>query len=50
MKHNIAIAAAALLGSANAAVHHMKLEKVPLETQFVGLQNIHRNSNHWQAI
>lgn len=28
------IAASALLGSATAGVHHMKLEKIPLEQQF----------------
>lgn len=31
---NTLIAASALLGSASAGVHHMKLEKVPLEQQF----------------
>ena len=33
MKNNIIIAASALLGAANAGVHHMKLEKIPLEQQ-----------------
>lgn len=28
------IAASALLGSASAGVHHMKLEKIPLDQQF----------------
>jgi len=31
---NTLIAASALLGSASAAVHHMKLEKIPLDQQF----------------
>lgn len=33
MKQNLLVAAAALLGSANAGIHQMKLEKVPLEHQ-----------------
>lgn len=33
MKTSI-IAASALLTSVNAGVHHMKLEKIPLDTQF----------------
>ncbi|RMD42310.1 hypothetical protein DV735_g2816, partial [Chaetothyriales sp. CBS 134920] len=33
MKNSLIIAAAALLGSASAGVHHMKLEKVPLDRQ-----------------
>jgi saccharopepsin len=35
MKNNVAIAAAALLGAANAGMHRMKLQKVPLEEQLV---------------
>jgi len=31
---NTLIAASALLGSATAGVHHMKLEKIPLDQQF----------------
>jgi hypothetical protein len=34
MKQNLLVAAA-LLGSASAGVHRMKLEKVPLEQQLV---------------
>lgn len=33
MRNSLTIAAAALLGSASAGVHHMKLQKVPLEQQ-----------------
>jgi len=35
MKSSLIIAAAALLGSASAAVHRLKLEKVPLSKQLV---------------
>jgi hypothetical protein len=35
MKYTSAVAAAALLGSASAGVHKMKLKKVPLSEQFV---------------
>ena len=35
MKNNFIVAATALLGTATAGVHKMKLEKVPLEMQFV---------------
>lgn len=35
MKYQSAVAAAALLGSASAGVHKMKLKKVPLSEQFV---------------
>jgi saccharopepsin len=35
MKSTLILAASALLGSANAGVHRMKLEKVPLENQLV---------------
>lgn len=40
MKNNVAIAAAALLGAANAGMHRMKLEKVPLEDQLVSRHRI----------
>lgn len=35
MKSNLILAASALLGSANAGIHRMKLEKIPLEQQLV---------------
>ena len=35
MKNNLIVAAAALMGTASAGVHKMKLEKVPLDKQFV---------------
>jgi saccharopepsin len=35
MKSTLILAASALLGSANAGVHRMKLEKIPLENQLV---------------
>lgn len=35
MKSNLIVAATALLGSASAGVHRMKLEKIPLEQQLV---------------
>jgi saccharopepsin len=35
MKYTSAVAAAALLGSANAGVHKMKLKKIPLSEQLV---------------
>jgi saccharopepsin len=35
MKYTSAVAAAALLGSAEAGIHRMKLQKVPLSEQFV---------------
>lgn len=38
MKAAILVAAGSLLGSANAGVHKMKLQKVPLSEQLVGLQ------------
>lgn len=34
MKNTLIAAGAALLGSASAGVHHMKLEKIPLDQQF----------------
>lgn len=36
MKGRSLIAASALLGSASAGVHRMKLEKIPLSEQLVG--------------
>jgi len=35
MKNSLVIAAAALLGAADAGFHRMKLQKVPLEEQLV---------------
>jgi hypothetical protein len=35
MKNSLVIAAAALLGASDAAMHRMKLQKVPLEDQLV---------------
>ena len=35
MKNNFVVAAAALVATATAGVHKMKLEKVPLEQQLV---------------
>ena len=40
MKYTSAVAAAALLGSASAGVHKMKLKKVPLSEQFVSRHTI----------
>lgn len=37
MKYSLAFAAAALLGSASAGVHKMKLQKIPLSEQLVRL-------------
>lgn len=37
MKNSLVIAAAALLGAADAGIHRMKLQKVPLEEQLVRL-------------
>jgi saccharopepsin len=37
MKTATVMAAAALLGSASAAIHKMKLQKIPLEEQLVSL-------------
>lgn len=38
MKYSLALAAAALLGSVNAGVHKMKLQKIPLSEQLVRLE------------
>jgi len=46
MRYSIAIAAAALLGSANAGVHKMKLQKIPLSEQ---LEHADINT-HMQAL
>jgi saccharopepsin len=40
MKNSLVIAAAALLGAADAGMHRMKLQKVPLHEQLVS--NINR--------
>jgi len=45
MKNNVAIAAAALLGAANAGMHRMKLQKVPLEEQLVSQDMNHITSS-----
>ncbi len=38
MRYSIALAAGALLGSANAGVHKMKLQKIPLSEQLVSTE------------
>jgi saccharopepsin len=35
MKNGLIVAASALLGTASAGIHRMKLEKIPLEQQLV---------------
>jgi hypothetical protein len=37
MKNSLIVAAAALLGAADAGMHRMKLQKVPLDQQLVRL-------------
>ena len=45
MKSNLMVAATALLGTASAGIHRMKLQKIPLEQQLVGVSEIHSCSN-----
>jgi hypothetical protein len=45
MRATLAVAAAALLGSASAGIHRMKLQKVPLAQQLVSWRTIHCLTN-----
>lgn len=46
MKSISLLAASALLGSASAEVHKLKLNKVPLSEQFVS-HHLHHQYRHW---
>ena len=41
MKNAVLLAAGAMLGSASAGIHRMKLQKVPLSEQLVSLSAIY---------
>lgn len=47
MKGDLIVAAAALLGSASAGVHKMKLKKIPLSDQLVMLERYRKIITEW---